>query len=314
MTKFWKDAAVTTLRTITIFEGPDGGGKSMAAKTYARSTGAVYTHFANLPSIGAGLARTYVEAMLPALLGYQDVVLDRCWISEVPYGNVFRGGQQRMTPMTRRMLDRLAMRCGAVVILCLPGEDTAVANFTARQSTEMLSSANQLREIYHLYATTRFSDLPVYLHNYNLTDVFPAASGLLQRLRMPHHPLDLRSAGNAAAKVLLVGEGFAVHKPQDALYQWPFASFDGTGCSQWLTQHLMEADIGEGELMWVNADQLTHQFQLEPHQTVVALGDEASKALGKLYITHQQVPHPQYWKRFKAGEAYPLAATIKELL
>lgn len=301
-------------RQVTIFEGPDGGGKSRAARDFANETRAVYHHFGHMPLISAGLARCYVEAMLPALLGYQDVVLDRCWLSEYPYGQVFRHGAQRMTRATRRMLDRLALRCGAAVVLCLPGVETCVSNFNSRRHEEMLTAEAQLRDIYEIYQTFKLSDLPTYLYNYTHHEVPPEKSMLLRQIRTRAHPVSLRTAGNLEAKVVLVGESFAAHKPNDPHYQWPFASFDQTGCSQWLTDELDTADISEDELMWVNADQLNKHSKFGVDQTIIALGGQAHRTLTHLGIDATMIEHPQFWKRFHAGEPYRLAETIKEHL
>lgn len=303
-----------TSRTVTIFEGPDGGGKTTAAREFAHVTGAAYVHFSNLPAIGSGLARCYVEAMLPALLGYQDVVLDRCWLSEQPYGEVFRGGELRFSRATCRMLDRLALRCGAVVVLCLPGEEVAVANFNKRRAAEMLTAEQQLRDVYHLYAAGGLTDLQVLLYNYTHHDVKPHEGTLIKQLRTQLHPLGVRSAGNLDAKVVLVGESFAHHKPDDSYYQWPFSSFSGVGCSQWLTQQLMGANISEQELLWVNADQLNKHSRFGVNQRVAALGTAAHKTLCQLGLDDVMVEHPQFWKRFHANEHYRLVETIKELL
>lgn len=306
-----------TSRNVTIFEGPDGGGKTYAARGFAHATGAKYVHFSNLPAIGPGLARCYVEAMLPALLGYQDVVLDRCWLSEQPYGEVFRGGNLRFGKVTTRMLDRLALRCGAVVVMCLPGEETAVANFNSRRAAEMLTEEQQLRDIYKRYAAAAaagLTDLPIYLHNYTHHDITPECSSLIPRLRSPLHPALVRSAGNLSARVVLVGEDFGAHQPNDSYYQWPFASFSGAGCSQWVTQQLMDADVSEQELMWVNADQLNKHTSFLPHQRVIALGQTAFQALQRLGLDDILIEHPQFWRRFHASEPYRLAETIKEHL
>ena len=86
-----------TSKKLTIFEGCDGSGKTTAAREFAEQTGAKYVHFHNLPRIKKGLGRMYVEAMLPALLGYQEVVFDRSWLSETPYGEAFREGRDAGT-------------------------------------------------------------------------------------------------------------------------------------------------------------------------------------------------------------------------
>jgi len=114
---------VTTLNTckrLTIFEGCDGSGKSTAAAKFAEEHGAKLVHFPALPRVTNNLARMYVEAMLPALLGYQDVVFDRCWLSEEPYGTAFREGQDRLGVVSVRMLERLAFRCGLLWFVVIP--------------------------------------------------------------------------------------------------------------------------------------------------------------------------------------------------
>lgn len=298
---------LSTSAKLTIFEGPDGSGKTTAAKVYAEATGARYVHFPALPRVGRNLGRMYVEAMLPALLGYQDVVFDRCWLSEVPYGSVFREGQDRLTDASRRMLERLAFRCGAVVVMCLPPFEVVRANYTSRRHLEMLDNAGQLLEVYKLYAAQR-TYLPVV--NYDYTQVTTPSHTLYPAIglaRTGQHHLKANTAGNSSAKIILVGETFAERKDCDPWYQWPFASFSSEGCSQWLTDLLEYHHIGEDKLLWVNADM---EFEI-PNATIIALGAEASS---KLSCTHEQVPHPQYQKRVHSGQPYPLINLLREIL
>lgn len=56
--------------------------------------------------------RLYVEALLPALLGYEDVLLVRSWV-----------GRDDLPPARRRMLDRVAARCATAVTWVLDGDD-----------------------------------------------------------------------------------------------------------------------------------------------------------------------------------------------
>lgn len=292
----------STSRKLTIFEGPDGGGKSTAAQQYAELTGAKYVHFASLPRVGKNLGRIYVEAMLPALLGYQDVVFDRCWLSEMPYGIAFREGRDRLTGASRRMLERLAMRCGAVVVRCQPAWETVKANYLSRKHMEMLDNDGQLKTVYDLYANQPTS-LPELGYDYTSTLLNPTA---IEDLRMPQHPLDVASAGNWHGRIVLVGESFAERKDNDAFYQWPFASFSGEGCSQWLTDQLDLAELDERDILWVNADQdLSVLLDLDVDR-VIALGDAAYKQLYQLKIMAATVPHPQAWKRFNNKKRYPL--------
>lgn len=317
---FTSTSAMTTKSTrcgkLAIFEGPDGGGKSTAAKQYAEETGALYVHFPALPQVGTGLARLYVEAMLPALLGYQDVVFDRCWLSEVPYGTVFRGGADRLGNASRRMLERLAMRCQARVILALPSAETCLQNYRARKELEYLDNEQQLLGVYNHYLTLQTA-LPVF--KYNFKDDQP--NDIIHAKRTTPHLLDHRTAGNLDAKVLIVGDKFAERKNEDPWYQWPFGSFSNIGCSRWLTDHLEHHGIGEEQLLWVNADEL-EKFCQTPQPAsrhVIALGAEAAQQVAecmpaKTAAKMRMFSHPQHHKRFVSSKPYGLGPTIKQLL
>ena len=301
---------LNTSARLTIFEGPDGSGKTTAAKVFASATGAKYVHFPALPRVGRNLGRMYVEAMLPALLGYQDVVFDRCWLSEVPYGTVFREGHDRLTDASRRMLERLAFRCGAVVVMCLPPFEVVKTNYMRRRHLKMLDNADQLAGVHYIYES-QVTALPVVSHDYRLTPV-ALLPEIVGEMRTGLHFKHLASAGNGDAKVVLVGDCFAERKDCDSWYQWPFASFSNSGCSQWLTNLLEYHGIGEGKLFWVNADQdLT---KLDPHAHYIALGPTVAGKLMELQILHQTVEHPQLWKKFRSGKLYPLITKIKESL
>jgi hypothetical protein len=295
--------------SLTIFEGPDGAGKTTAARNYAESTQARYVHLPALPRVHQGLGRMYVEAMLPALLGYQPVVFDRSWLSELPYGVVFREGQDRLGNGSRRMLERLALRCGAVVVHCDPGWESLEESFIRRRGQEMLKSINQLRQVRVLYAEVA-TDLPEVEYNY-LDDNWSTVHDGVELSRDLCHPLALASAGCWSANTVLVGEDFGERKDADPFYQWPFASFSREGCSQWLAQQLDHAEVGEQDLLWVNADQdlsllLANQDVDTTDRRFIALGLPAKAKLEELGIAATHVPHPQGWKRFKGNQAYPL--------
>lgn len=295
---------------LTIFEGVDGAGKTTAAQAYANLTGARYVHFPSLPRVGRSLARMYVEAMLPALLGYQDVVFDRSWLSELPYGVAFREGYDRLDMSSRRMLERLAMRCGAVVVHCRPEWEVVGQNYHTRKRAEMLENTRQLKLVYDLYGEQQF-DLPEVRYDYATRPVIHLLSEV-DNIRFDSHPLDLASAGNWNAPYVLVGESFAERKSTDAFYQWPFASFSGEGCSQWLTEQLEYAGVDESEILWINADQdLARVADLGEH--FIALGDRAAEELQAVGIRPRVVPHPQYWKRFRPSRRYPLIDVFDDI-
>lgn len=292
-------------RSITIFEGVDGSGKTTAAKAFAEKTRAVYVHFGPLPGVDKGLARIYIEAALPALLGYQDVVFDRSWLSEVPYGTVFRGGADRLGKASCRMLERLFMRCATQVVACDPGWGAIEASFKARKGDEYLETVDQLRQVYDLYLDSG-SDLPIVKYDYTSNTSWD------REFRTRPHFVDMGTTGNNQAKVLLVVENCGNHKEHDSWHQAPFMSFSRTGCSQWLTNQLEAGGIHEACLLWCNSDRLRPSTVIG--KKVVALGDTASARLTEWEVPHEKAPHPQGWKRFHAGDPYPLIPLLKELV
>lgn len=306
-----------TSHKLTIFEGPDGAGKTTAARAYAKANDARYIHFGPLFQVTSGLGRTYVEAMLPALLGHQHVVWDRSWLSETPYGNAFRNGQDRLGDVKRAMLERLAMRCETVVVRCDPGWETILHGYEHRgDREEMLTDSKQLYEVYQAYSKM-YTALPTidYAYNNNIAPPHTVTfDQVLEEFRTQPHALDVASAGNLNARVILVGESFAEPKNEDAWYQWPFASFSKQGCSAWLTGQLVNAGITEDKLFWINADQDLTTIIPAGHARVFALGAKADEALDKLAINHYAVKHPQHHKRFMANEPYPLITMLKEFI
>lgn len=149
---------------LTIFEGPDGGGKTTAANAYAMMRCAQYVHFDQTSSV-----YDYAEGVWIAFSGKSEVVFDRSWLSERPYGLVYRGGLDRLQPADRVMLERLAFYCDAVVVKCMPPLETVLRNYEKRRSTEMLSSADQLAEVYRLYMREP-TRLPVLFYDYTADD------------------------------------------------------------------------------------------------------------------------------------------------
>jgi hypothetical protein len=302
---------------LTIFEGPDGAGKTTLAQAYAKETNARYLHFDALRGIktGAGLARHYAEAIMPAVLGYQDIVMDRCWLSEEPYAEVYHHEQGRLGRAHTRMLERLALRCGAVVVLCAPPLEVVRENYLSRQGEEMLESVAQLEQVYDRYKRHLLTHLPCVAYDYTgKTGNATVPPYYLEEFRGQRHSLAVGStAGNWDARVVLVGQDFARHKDLDSYYQWPFASFSGAGCSRFLTDHLEEWGILESELLWVNADMVLEAIPFGERK-VIALGELASMALNVLDVRHTLISHPQYHKRFKAGEPYLLGPQLVEML
>lgn len=153
------------MSSLTIFEGPDGSGKTTAVEHYARSKFIQnVTHFGPYNELDR-IGHIYVEAATPAILNRGDVVFDRSWLSEVPYGEAFRGGKNRILTSEFLGLETMAHSLKAVVVMCRPPVDVCLANYTSRKEIEMLENEEQLSLVWHLYGTVRTS-LPVVVYDY----------------------------------------------------------------------------------------------------------------------------------------------------
>lgn len=116
--------------------------------------------------------------------------------------------------------------------------------------------------------------------------------------------------------ILIVGE--QASNPEDAPEQQPFCTTKG--CSGWLNKMLEIESIPEEALFWVNAlnnDSTNIDLQklvdeLKP-TCVLALGSVADQVCTEQGVTHEKIYHPQYWKRFRSKERYPLLDRLKQL-
>lgn len=212
-------------KRVTIFEGPDGSGKTTMAREFAQTTNAIYAHHRHQPMMNNTM-RLYIESMMPALLGYQDVVLDRSWLSDVPYNKV--RGNKGMPWWQKCVLERLAMRCGAVVVHCDPGYDTCQNNFLQNIDGEMLTDVGQLRQVWMLYYA-EYTNLPRISYDYRQQEILGASklSYEVDNKRMATHPVISPTVGNWKAGTLVISSDPTDTQyilPCDSYYRFPFTT------------------------------------------------------------------------------------------
>jgi hypothetical protein len=260
--------------------------------------------------------------MTPALNKLRHVVLDRSWLSEPIYGAVFRNGVNRITTTHARMLQRCALTCNAIIVLCLPPLEVCLANYRKRKEIEYLDNESQLRATWHLYnKLTPPAGIDVLRYDYTrsttaslTTDLQRVATG-----RIPNNGPGIGAWRKLHQVTVLVGDqmGQRIFDGRSTTPEVPFVSFSRAGCADWLTQRLEDAGVPETELYWINtrtADGATTDSKfirtLQPRR-IIALGDVAARWCEReLQIKFTAVPHPQFWKRFHTRELYPL---IQEL-
>lgn len=310
-------------KPIIILAGADGSGKSTLAANLCNGMDLAYRHFGPLPHVKGGLPRMYVEAMLPALLGYQGVLMDRSWLCERPYGVTFRNGADRLTTGRRRMLERIAMCGHAIIIHCDPGSTAMTKSFADRSASEYLKKADQVLQVASLYdfEVQSLTSLPHLKYDYTqenaMAQTYQSVHAYFNRgVSVLHKHPGITAGSLSSADIVLVGDEYAEHKDNDTYTQFPFVSFSNTGCSHWFAEQLDKIDMPESRLLWVNQDQLSPFTDIGMEvfaprydgttRTVFALGAKAGKNLDDLGIPHLKVQHPQHLARFdrKAAGLY----------
>lgn len=137
----WEPPTLTDLvarpKGIVVIEGPDGAGKSSIAEWLVQRYGAVSIHATWSKELEEVMPK-YLNAILDQaerLSQRQLVVLDRHYISELIYSDVFRIGTQ-YPDLAGKCFNRLA-EMNACYVFCVP--------FTERTTINLLSRFDQLR-------------------------------------------------------------------------------------------------------------------------------------------------------------------------
>lgn len=268
-------------KSITIFEGVDGAGKTTVAKRYAKATGAKYIAFKEYPHMGPGYNRMYLEAMLPALMGWEDIVFDRSWLSEWPYADAYRNGQRRLTLHAQRVLERVALRCQTCVVLCNPGLEAIEESYRRRKDSEMLKNMDQVRQVYNAYLYP-YTVLPTVGYDYTL---YPQEEGdihlLSDIMKSRTQPVKAQVPVVGTQRAVLIVAGKYHHPVVECNLHTPipFTDFNEAGRLSRLTSLLEETHVREYKIMWVDTS-WEHSLELlgeYPNSYVLALDEDATK-------------------------------------
>ena len=334
-------------RGVIVLEGADCSGKTTLARHLMDQHGARYLHgrvFPNMWKFHVAMVRRVLR-----LANEHLVVVDRLLLSELIYGQVYRGAPAY--DLGARCLDRVLQRVGAVTILCAPRDQEAQLKKHAERAERGEEAYQNVAEVIALYADlargnlTRHGDgylgqlirygdyalrKDVLTYDWATEGVKRITARALQiayELRADQLPAALRSdqqnfTGNlTTATTLLVGDRVAplAHKLSVRGPRWPFCWHDGLSAATWLNRALHLISHDEMTTVTTNAydadDHLPEILAAERSLRVVALGQNARRRLTQLgHAPDVTLNHPQWERRFRTDGLAEYAEQLRRAI
>lgn len=270
-------------RGIVLIEGADAAGKTTLANHLRERYGARYLH----SIVRRDIWRWHLGALRSALRMADDelVILDRHWLSEQAYGQVFRGGPAY--DAATRCFDRVLQRAGAITVLCAPLDIKRQLDRHGDLKTKRPEKFDNIERVARLYLDLRLGNTAhpgkTYLdqlirfgdyaqrqdvitydvdaHGARLKSVATAIIDRLQMVRARQYPLGLYSyhynlSGSLwSARYLFVGERVSPTADARSFWpHWPFTSNDAPpSAATWLNDALHALAIDETRVAMTNA-------------------------------------------------------------
>ncbi|CAM6003681.1 unnamed protein product [Sphagnum balticum] len=302
------------MHPIILLEGSDGSGKTTLAKKLVDRLGGTYIHatYRFTEALPTYQRAIFELALIKAQT--QPVIIDRLHYSETIYAKVFRGGSP--WPMFTRQMDRVMQRYNVLHVFCLPSDYEAHdARFSAsvKAGKEMYDKNVEVATAYETLVDNLEprQDVAIYDIDSDGKDMSTYIDELTEvaydgvAIQETYNVCQENSrdwAGNLFGEVVLVGD---VSNSKTRRATWPF--FEHANSSLWLTERLDNMNLSEDKILWLNAYDhsgtlnggLFPLIRYVHRKLIVALGNNAAKALHKANIPFIKVPHPQYLRRFR---------------
>lgn len=305
---------------IVILEGPDGAGKSTLAeqlrKEFERDRITHVTKHGPYNGVDAAdLCRIFFRAMTSALTYDEHLIMDRSWISEPIYADVYRNGVNRVDLQRRRMLERVALSRGGVIVHCQPAFELCEKAFLSRKDAEYLDTTQQLQKVYSEYMSMgQNSALPLLHYDYEHDNVDDLVDDIFEQ------SIENFAAGGGCFKkgntLLLCDKGPRTNVRASAVVV-PFINFlDNDGPSRMLCTALEQDGLYEQDLYWINTQ--TQQgtgaspdfiAQLQPKR-VFALGNNAFTWALNNNVSAIKLPPPLHHMQNYADQPYTILGAI----
>jgi thymidylate kinase len=291
----------------------------------------------------------YCEQYIVAANGAQ--LCDRFVLSELAYGEVFRGGANaKFDSHARRRVQRELNLLGSVTLLVKCDWESTESRARQRCLSEF-DAAMKVRQTFDAGTAafqTALKDLALGRRGGSFLGEYDSSA---------RHCYDYMSKGESTGdamvkykaavddvlewyllqwKMHLERSSLVMRKcPQGTGYLWPRIVFVGeninhptsqrpfdgkAGASRTMTELLDMADIGEKEVFFWNAytyrgNQLASKegIALLAPKVVVAMGKEAHEHLVAIGVKHVEFPHPQWIGRFHRGDMMRYAGMLKHI-
>jgi hypothetical protein len=155
---------------LLILEGPDGSGKSTLATILAKKYNASVTHHHAYKGYDSeSLTKIFLESIVPALCSDKNnVVLDRCWISEEIYAEEFRYEKSRLSEYQSDRLNVITRLCKSALIACIPPYEVAFNNWSNPERDELVKDHKDYQAVYYRYKNSLFyrPGIPMFTYDY----------------------------------------------------------------------------------------------------------------------------------------------------
>lgn len=302
---------------IIVLDGPDGSGKTTLGEQLVKDLGAKYLHLTY--RWGAKMHLYHQAALFYVLREAQTrpVVLDRWWMSELVYANVYRGGSK--WPLMYRMLEKAAVRHSIIYVSCRPRDRDAYMDHFHKLRSERdemyFDNMEKVWDGYHLidqmmdfigHPHIMFYDWMTQgcnIKGYAKSIYEFAYDKITDNYSVNQVPIDhMNLAGSwNYAKYALIGDKL---KPKTRREVWPF--FEYGHSSLWLMETLAKLEIPEHDLIHINAN---HHDQEQTNANIKKAKDKGLKIISMGSAAHghllqmgigpdARVNHPQAYARF----------------
>jgi len=275
--------------SLTILEGIDKVGKSTLAKQFQANG---FTLIKVSQPKTSQPFQEYVE-LISRLSTNRNYVLDRFYLGELAYGQVYRG-KSRLSPIQQFYLEQLLFKFNPLLVYCWLDYNELAYNFTKdNEETTKLQDVPKLDRLFR--DGFQRSLLPKILYNYNHDKIKTNKC-------YDSFNLGLSYLGVKNPTVLFIGDepNYRLHLCRHVPYQ-VFNSTSGLflmSCLSWLKDSFGVVNSKEGHWLLSKRD-----IELINPKEVVCLGLSSLRRISKLGVKLRYVHHPNFAKRFYGKNA-----------